>query len=303
MVPWFGWAGFLAGIVALLAIDQLWFHRRAHEVHAREALVWSAFYVAAGLGFGAVVALTLGGQAATEYLTGYVIEWSLSVDNLFVFVVILAQFAVPSDQQQRVLQWVVLRLGFIAGGASLLNAFEWAVYVFGALLLFTAVRLVAGGESERSFRDGRSIRALSRVVPITDDYHGGRFLVRGARRTAATPLLAVLVLIIIADVVFAVDSIPAIFGVTRNAFVAFTSNALAVMGLRPLYFVLADAVQRFRFLRLSLATVLAFVGVKMIAHEAVAIPTLVSLAVVVGVMALGIAASWRWPGAARAAER
>jgi tellurite resistance protein TerC len=308
MVPWFGWVGFLAGIALLLVIDLLWFHRRAHQVHTGEALVWSACYVVLGLGFAAVVGLTLGGRAATEYLAAYVIEWSLSVDNIFVFVIILAQFAVPVEQQQRALLWgvlgaVVLRLGFIVGGATVLHAFEWAVYVFGALLLLTAVRLLTGGQQETSFRDGRTMRAMSRVVPITDCYRGGRFLVRERGRTAATPLLAAVVLIVVADVVFAVDSIPAVFGITRDAFVAFTSNALAVMGLRPLYFVLADAVHRFRFLRISLAAVLAFVALKMITHEAVAIPTIVSLAVVVAVMGVGVAASWRWPGAARAEGR
>ncbi len=308
MVPWFGWVGFLAGIALLLAIDLLWFHRRAHEVHTREAIAWSACYVGMGLGFAAVVALTLGGRAATEYLAAYVIEWSLSVDNIFVFVIILGQFAVPGEQQHRALQWgvlgaVVLRLGFIVGGATVLHAFEWAVYVFGALLLLTAVRLLVGNQHDTSFRDGRAMRAMSRLVPITDGYRGGRFLVRERGHTAATPLLAALVLIVVADVVFAVDSIPAVFGITRDAFVAFTSNALAVMGLRPLYFVLADAVHRFRFLRISLAAVLGFVGLKMIAHEAVAIPTAVSLAVVVALMGVGVAASWRWPGAARAEGR
>jgi tellurite resistance protein TerC len=301
LVPWFGWVGFLAGFVVLLAIDLLWFHRRAHEVHAREAVAWSAFYVSIGLGFAAVVALILGGRAATEYLAGYVIEWSLSVDNIFVFVVLLSQFAVPADLRQKVLQWgvlgaVVLRLGFIVGGASLLHAFGWAVYLFGAILLLTAVRLLTAGDHETSFRDGRTMRVMARLLPLTDEYSGGRFLVREQGRLAATPLLTVLVLIIVADLVFAVDSIPAIFGVTRDTFVAFTSNALAVMGMRPLYFVLADAVHRFRFLRFSLAGVLGFVGLKMILNEALPIPTAISLAVVVLVMGAGIAASWRWPG-------
>jgi tellurite resistance protein TerC len=301
LVPWYGWAGFLAGIVVLLAIDQLWFHRRPHEVKTREAVLWSAFYVSIGLGFAIVIWLTLGGRSATEYLAGYVIEWSLSVDNIFVFVVILSQFAVPSELQQKVLQWgvlgaVFLRLGFILGGAGLLHAFEWAVFVFGGLLVFTAIRLLVSGDHDRSFRDGRSMRALSKVLPFTDEYEGNRFIVRKGGRRMGTLLFAVLFLIIVADLIFAVDSIPAIFGVTSVAFIAFSSNALAVMGLRPLYFVLADAVHRFRFLRFSLAAVLAFVGIKMIIHEWVPIPTGVSLAVVVAVMGAGILASWRWPG-------
>ena len=301
MVPWYGWVGFLAGIVILLVVDQLWFHRRPHEVHTREALAWSAFYVAIGLGFAGVIWLTLGGKSATEYLAGYVIEWSLSVDNIFVFVVILSQFAVPLPLQQKVLQWgvlgaVVLRLGFIVGGAGLLHAFEWAVFVFGGLLILTAARLLFGGEHEKSFKDGRSMRALSKVFNITDDYRGERFFVREGGKRWATLLFAVLFLIIVADLIFAVDSIPAIFGVTSVAFIAFSSNALAVMGLRPLYFVLADAIHRFRFLRFSLAAVLAFVGVKMIIHEWFPIPTGVSLVVVVAIMGTGVLASWKWPG-------
>ena len=307
MVPWYGWAGFLAGIVALIAVDQLWFHRRAHEVHTREAVVWSAFYVAVGLSFAVVIGLTLGGQSATEYLAGYIIEWSLSVDNIFVFVIILSQFEVPSTLQQKVLQWgvlgaVVLRLGFIVGGASLLHAFEWTVYVFGGLLVLTAIRLLVSGEHERSFRDGRAMKFLSRVLPLMDEYRDDRFVVREKGRRMATLLLAVLFLVIVADLVFAIDSIPAIFGVTSNAFVAFTSNALAVMGLRPLYFVLADAVHRFRFLRVSLSVVLGFVGVKMMIHEVFPIPTIVSLAVVVLVMGAGILASWIWPGTPQPAK-
>jgi len=305
LVPWYGWAGFLAGIVLLIAVDQLWFHRRAHEVHTREALAWSAFYVAVGLAFAVVIGLTLGGQSATEYLAGYVIEWSLSVDNIFVFVIILAQFEVPTTLQQKVLQWgvlgaVVLRLGFIVGGASLLHAFEWTVYVFGGLLVLTAIRLLVSGDHEQSFRDGRAMKFFSRVLPIVDEYRDDRFFVREKGRRVATLLLAVLFLVIVADLVFAIDSIPAIFGVTSNAFVAFTSNALAVMGLRPLYFVLADAVGRFRFLRVSLSVVLGFVGIKMMIHEVFPIPTIVSLAVVVTVMGAGILASWLWPGPQKA---
>jgi tellurite resistance protein TerC len=214
--------------------------------------------------------------------------------------VILSQFAVPNELQQKVLQWgvlgaVILRLGFIVGGAGLLHAFEWAVFVFGGLLIVTAIRLLFSSDHEQSFKEGRSMRALSKAMPITDDYRGGAFVVRDRGKRFATPLFAVLFLIIVADLIFAVDSIPAIFGVTSVTFVAFSSNALAVMGLRPLYFVLADAVHRFRFLRFSLATVLAFVGVKMIIHEWVPISTIVSLVVVVAVMGIGILASWKWP--------
>jgi tellurite resistance protein TerC len=307
VVPWFGWVGFLAFVAGLITLDLLLFHRRPHEVHTREALVWSGFYVAIGLSFAGLVALTLGGKLATEYLAGYVIEWSLSVDNIFVFVLVITQFEVPAAVQQKVLMWgvmgaVVLRLAFILGGSALLHSFEWAVYVFGGILLVTAIRFVLERDRERSFHDSRVLKALERVVPVTDQYEGERFLVR-RDRVRATPLLAVLVLIIVTDVVFAVDSIPAIFAVTTNAFVAFSSNALAVMGLRPLFFVLEDAVARFRFLKLSLAVVLAFVGTKMIVHNWVEIPTALSLAVVAGVMAVGVAASWLFPASRRTERR
>ncbi len=297
MVPWYGWAGFVGFLVAVLALDVAVFHRKAREVHSREALAWSALFVGVALAFGGVIALTLGGRRAGEYLTGYVIEWSLSVDNIFVFVLLLSEFAVPSALRHNVLLWgvlgaVVLRLGFILGGATLLHRFEWVPYVFGAVLLVSAARFATEGDRKRSFGNSRTMRLLRRAVPVTEAYEGPAFLVRRNGRTFATPLLAVLALLVVTDVVFAVDSIPAIFAVTQDAFVAFSANALAVLGLRPLYFVLADAVERFRYLRVSLAAILGFVGAKMVLHEVVRIPTGVSLAAVVGLLGAGIGASW-----------
>ena len=296
MVEWYGWAGFLGGIAALLAFDLGFFHRRPHVVRFPEALLWSGLWVALGLGFALVLWAWLGGQLATEYLAGYVIEWSLSVDNIFVFVMAFLGFSVPPHLRQRVLMWgvvgaVILRLAFILGGAALLHAFAWMEYVFGGILLLTAVRFLARQETGRSVQDSPVVRALRRVVPVANDYRGERYLVREDGATVVTPLLVVLVLITVSDVIFAVDSIPAVFAVTQNAFVAFSSNALAVLGLRPLFFVLAGAVERFHYLKASLAAVLGFVGLKLILHQVVEVPTGLSLGVIAALLGTGIVAS------------
>jgi tellurite resistance protein TerC len=297
MVEWYAWVAFVAGVATLFAIDLGLFHRGTGSVRFSQALLWSGVWVSVGLGFGLVVWAWLGGTLAGEYVAGYVIEWSLSVDNIFVFVLVFLGLAVPDDLRQRVLMLgvvgaVVLRLGFILGGAALLHAFSWAEYVFGSILLVTAVRFVMRRRSARPVEDSRALQALRRFLPITDGYRGGRFLVRESGRIAATPLVAVLVLLTVSDVIFAVDSIPAVFAVTQNAFIAFTSNALAVLGLRPLFFVLAGAVERFHYLKAALATILGFVGLKLILHRFVEIPTPLSLAVIAGVLGIGVAASW-----------
>ena len=297
MVEWYGWAGFLGAIAALFAFDLGFFHRRPHVVRFPEALLWSGLWVALGLGFALVLWAWLGGQLATEYLAGYVIEWSLSVDNIFVFVMVFLGFAVPPHLRQRVLMWgvvgaVILRLGFILGGAALLHAFAWMEYVFGAVLLLTAVRFLVRQETGRSVQESPVVRVLRRVVPVADDYRGERYVVREDGAMVVTPLLVVLVLITVSDVIFAVDSIPAVFAVTQNAFVAFSSNALAVLGLRPLFFVLAGAVERFHYLKASLAAVLGFVGLKLILHEVVKVPTGLSLGVIAALLAACILASW-----------
>ena len=298
MVEWYWWAGFIAVIAALLFLDLGVLHRKAHKVEFREALLWSAFWVSLALGFGVVVWAGLGGQLATEYFAGYLIEWSLSVDNIFVFVLIISHFDVPPQYQQRVLLWgvigaVVLRLGFILGGSALIHSFEWAVYVFGALLLITAIRFLKEKDQEEdiSFDNSLTLRGMRRVIPMIDDYEGQQMFVRRDGRRVATPLLAVLLLITVTDVVFAVDSIPAIFGVTRDAFIAFSSNMLAVMGLRPLYFVLAGAMGRFRYLKVTLAAILGFVAFKMLAHSFLKIPVGLSLGVVFALLVTGIVTS------------
>lgn len=273
------WLAVLSVLGAGLAID-LWFHRRPRVIGIAEAAAWTAGWIALGLAFGALVWLTRGDGAGMAYLTGYAIEWSLSLDNIFVFVMILVGLAVPEVLRHRLLLIgalgaIVLRLGLILGGAALLHEFEWLLYPFGVILLVAAARFAFSREEPRPSPDGgRTGRLLARVLPP------------GAR-TTALPLL----LIIGADVVFAVDSIPAIFGITTDPFIAFSSNALAVLGLRSLYFLIQGAMHRFRYLRPALALLLLFVGAKILTAAWIDIPMGVSLAVIVGVLGAGIGLS------------
>lgn len=304
MVRWWVWALFLAGLFAVLGFD-LSRHDDEAELSFRQALGWVAVWVGLAVGFGLVLLAWRGTEAAAEYSAAYLIEWSLSVDNVFVFVLIFAQFAVPKRYQHRVLFWgvlgaVAMRLSFILAGSALLDRFHVVVYVFGALLLLTAARFVLQREHGRSLEDGLVLRAIRRVLPITAEYHGQHLLTRmpaepgaGARRgrLVATPLLAVLILVEATDVIFAVDSIPAVFAITRDAFVAFTSNAMAILGLRSLYFVMAGAMGRFRYLKPALAVVLGFVGTKMLLSAVWHPPVWLSLAVIVGVLGTAAAAS------------
>jgi tellurite resistance protein TerC len=290
------WAAFGGLVLAMLALDLGVFHRKDHEVGPREALAWSAVWVALALGFAGYVAVRHGGVAGIEFLTGYVIEKSLSVDNIFVFVVIFGALGIPARHQHRVLYWgilsaLALRGVMIAGGAALLERFHGIVYVFGGFLVLTGVKLLlARGVASHPERS-RAFRLLTRVVPGTARFDGHRFsTVEGGRRVA-TPLFFALVAIELTDVVFAVDSIPAIFAVTRDPFIVFTSNIFAILGLRSLYFLLAGAVERFTYLKPSLAVVLLFVGAKMALVDVVKLHPVVSLAVVLGILATGVVAS------------
>jgi TerC family integral membrane protein len=301
MEHWYIWPAFIAFLAIVLSIDLGVFHRRAHEVPFREAFVWTGVWVSVALAFAVLTWVWRGSAVAQQFVAGYLIEWSLSVDNVFVWILILTHFAVPKAYQHRVLFWgvvgaIILRLGFILGGTALLHSFEWVIYVFGAILIVTAYRFLRGKESERSVEESAMLRVVRRFLPITQKYEGQRLIVRRGRRFTATPLLAVLVMVELTDVVFAVDSIPAIFAITRDAFVVFSSNALAILGLRSLYFVLAGAVARFRYLRPSLGLLLAFVGTKMLLSEVVHIGTEISLAVIVAILATGAVASWLRPG-------
>src|SRR3989442_14914000 len=277
MVEWFHWASFLAFLVLVLALDLFVLHRDAREVPFKQALAWTGVWVGLALAFGGVLLLWRGVEAGGEYAAGYLIEWSLSVDNVFVFVLIFTHFAVPPAYQHRVLFWgvlgaIFLRLSFILGGSALLNRFHWVVYVFGGILIVTAARFLAERRERRSLEESAILRLTRKVMPITGSFEGQRLVVRRGGRLLATPLLAVLVVIEATDVVFAIDSVPAVFSVTRDAFVAFTSNAMAILGLRALYFVLAGAIGRFRYVKPALAAILAFVRGKIVLSELVGIP-------------------------------
>jgi TerC family integral membrane protein len=286
--PWL-WAGFLAVIVGLLSLDLGLFHRKDHALSAREAMSWVAVWTGLALAFNGVVWWRFGSDRALEFLTGYLIEQSLSVDNLFVFVLVFASFRVPPHLQHRVLFWgiltaLVLRGAMILAGAALLERFSWLVYVFGAFLLLTGLKLLLHREPAHAPGEGLALRLLRRVVPATDQLHGNHFFVRIDRRWVATPLFLALALIEVSDVVFALDSVPAIFGVTLDPFIVFTSNVFAILGLRSLYFAIASLIGRFEYLKVGLALVLVFIGVKMGASAWVHVPAPVSLAVVAGLL-------------------
>jgi tellurite resistance protein TerC len=301
------WGAFVAFILAMLAIDLFVFHRDAHEVSFREAAIWSAVWVAMGLGFAGFLWVWQGPDVTGEYLAGYLIEKSLSIDNIFVFALIFGYFAVPSRYQHRVLFWgvvgaLVFRAVFIAAGAALLENFHWTIYVFGAFLVITGIRMARSSEVHVDPANNPVLRVFRRVVPVTDDYDGQRMLTRRAGRWMATPLLAVLVIVETTDVVFAVDSIPAIFAVTDETFLVFTSNAFAILGLRALYFLLAGMIGRFRYLRFGLAAVLAFVGAKMLLADVWKTPIWVSLGIIVVTIGMSVLISWLRPADEPAAE-
>ena len=290
------WGGFSLLITGMLAFDLFVLNRKAHKVGVREALVWSAIWIGLALAFGGGVFALQGSDRGVEYLTGYVIEKSLSVDNIFVFLVIFQYFAVPAHLQPKILHWgivgaLIMRLIFIVIGAALLDAFRWMIFVFGGLLLLTALRLATQKEHEVHPERNPLIRLLRRFVPVTSEYQRENFFVRIDGRLMVTPLFVVLLMVESTDVIFAVDSIPAIFAVTRDPFIVFTSNAFAILGLRALYFALAGIMDYFTYLRQGLVAILAFVGVKMIISEFYKIPTPISLAVVAAILLIAIGLS------------
>lgn len=296
-VPLWAWAAVLGVILAMLAVD-LFAHRDAHVVSVREAATWSAVWVGLGLGFGALVWWAWGPVAGGEYLAGYLIEKSLAVDNVFVFALIFSYFAVPRELQHRVLFYGVLgalvfRALFIAGGAVLIDRFSWVLYVFGTFLVFTGYRMFVHRNDELDPSRNPALRLFRRIVETTDTYHGQRFWTRVDGRLVATPLLSVLVLVETTDIIFAVDSIPAIFAVTREPFLVFTSNAFAILGLRAMYFLLADLMHRFIYLKAGLAAILVFVGLKMLLLDVWKVPIWLSLAVIATCVTVAVVASLR----------
>jgi tellurite resistance protein TerC len=296
--PIWVWLAVIGLIIAMLAVDLL-AHRRAHVIGVREAAGWSAAWVAAGVGFGVVVWQVYGADRGGEYFAGYLIEKSLAVDNVFIWAILLTYFAVPRQYQHRVLFLgvvgaLVFRGAFVAVGAVLIERFSWVLYLFGAFLLVTGYRMLRARNEHIDPTRSRTLRLFRRWVPMTDAYHGQRFVVRRGGALLATPLLAVLVLVEVTDIIFAVDSIPAIFAVTDEPFLVFTANAFAVLGLRAMYFLLADLVHRFVYLKVGLALVLVWVGIKMILKiDVLHVPTWVSMTVIVTILGTALAASLR----------
>jgi tellurite resistance protein TerC len=292
------WAGLGVLIVVMIAADFLLFARGPRAPRMRESVIWSIGWLVVALGFGALFWAWQGGEAGSQYLAGYLLERSLSLDNIFVFAVILGYFAVPSAVQSNVLSWgialaLVLRLIFILLGAALLDSFHATFYVFGALLLYTAYKLARHDDSDIEPEHNPALRLLRRRVPMTDDYEGDKLLVRQAGRRLATPLLAVFVVVATTDIVFAVDSIPAIFAITQEPFIVFAANAFAMLGLRALYFVLVGMMDRFVYLSHGLAVILAFIGFKMLLIDVWHPPIWLSLAVIAGVLTLTAVLSLR----------
>jgi tellurite resistance protein TerC len=297
--PWF-WIGFIAFVLAMLALDLGVFQRTPHEVRAKEAAIWTAVWVTLALVFAGGLAFFYGRGAGLTFLTGYVVEEALSADNIFVIVLIFEYFAVPKSSQHRVLFYgilgaLVMRGVFIAVGTALLASFHWVIYLFGVLLIVTGVRMGLKREEEFDGESNPVVRLTRRFIPLTPDFHGNRFFIAEGSRSLATPLLLVLVIVEVTDLAFAIDSIPAVFGVTRDPFLVFTSNIFAVLGLRSLYFLLAAIVDRFHLLQYGLAIILTFIGVKMVIEPWFEIGIVVSLAVVLGVLTVSVVASLLWP--------
>jgi TerC family integral membrane protein len=299
-VPLWVWAAFLAGVASLLIFDLLVVHRDAKEIPLKAAAIESLVWISIGLSFGLVILAWQGGAAAGEYLSGYLIEESLSIDNVFVWAIILSFFAVPQAYRFRVLFWgifgaLVFRAAFIFAGVALIERFEFVLYGFGALLLVTSVRIVRHDETSVDPENNLALRLVRRVVPTTTQYAGQKLFTKENARRVATPLFVVLVMVETTDIIFAVDSIPAIFGVAREPFIIFSSNAMAILGLRALYFCLNGLAGRFRYLNVGLGVILAFVGTKMILETAdvVHLPTWGSLVVIISVLAVAVLASLR----------
>jgi tellurite resistance protein TerC len=291
------WVAFNVFVLGMLALDLGVFHRKAHAVSIKEATIWSLVWISLALIFNLGVYFAWGSEKALEFLTGYVIEKSLSVDNLFVFLMIFQYFNTPAQYQHRVLFWgilgaLILRAIFIATGAALLENFHWMIYVFGAFLVVTGIKMYLQGDEKIEPEKNPVVRLFEHCVPIIKEYDGQRFFVKRNGKTCATLLMLVLVVVETTDVIFAVDSIPAIFAITRDPFIVYTSNVFAILGLRALYFMLAGIMEMFVYLKVGLSFVLCFVGVKMMLVDIYKIPIGVSLSVIGGVLLISIIASW-----------
>ena len=296
---WF-WVGFVGFVLAMLSLDLGVFHRTPHEVRPKEAAIWTGVWVALAMLFAAGLFAIYGHQVGLTFLTGYVIEESLSIDNIFVIVLIFDYFRVPRICQHRVLFYgilgaLIMRGLFIGLGAVLIAKFHWILYIFGAMLVITGVRMAFRADDEFNGDDNAVVKLVRRFVPISQSFHGKHFFTMEAGQRVATPLLLVLVLVEVTDLIFAVDSIPAIFGVTQDPFIVFTSNIFAILGLRSLYFLLAAVVDRFYLLKYGLALILTFVGVKMLTERFFEIDIVLSLVIILGILVVSIVASMIWP--------
>ena len=298
--PWL-WIGFNVFVLAMLALDLGVFHRKSHVVSTREAIAWTVAWVTLALLFNLGVWHYAGEEKALEFTAGYLIEYSLSVDNIFVFALLFSYFAVPPQYQHRVLFWgilgaLILRAIMIGAGTILIAKFAWIIYVFGAFLILTGIKMIVKREEEIHPERNPVVKWFKRLMPVTSDYRGSKFFVRENGVRMATPLFVVLLLVEMSDVIFAVDSIPAIFAVTTDPFIVYTSNVFAILGLRSLYFALAGVMDKFHYLKIGLGVVLTFVGVKMfLGHTAYKIDTHLSLGVIIAVLAASVVASLVWP--------
>ncbi len=297
MPVWF-WIAFHVGVFVVLAIDLFGFSRKAHVVTIREASIWSLVWVLLSLSFNLLVWQLKGADAAIDFFTGYVIEYSLSVDNIFVFVLIFTYFKVRRKHQRRVLVWGIIGALLMRGvmiwlGVALVDRFHWILYVFGAFLFITGIRMLTSHGEELDLEHNFVLRLCRRWMPVTPEYHEERFIVRQDGRWMLTPMMLVLIVIDIMDLIFAVDSIPAVFAITQDQFIIYTSNICAILGLRSLYFVLAHVIDRFIYLKTGLAIVLGFVGAKMIAEKFFHLPNWASLAIIITVLSVTIFASMR----------
>ncbi len=290
------WIVFNVFVFGMLVIDLGVFHRKAHALTTREATIWCIVWISLGLIFNAGVYTWMGPEKGLEFLTGYLIEYSLSVDNIFVFIIILTYFSISPAHQHRVLFWgilgaLIMRGVFIVTGTLLLLLFHWVIYVLGAFLVFTGIKMFTSEETSVHPEDNPVIKVLRRVMPIATEFEGQRFFVKRDGKWAATPLFVVLLVVESTDLIFAVDSVPAIFAVSLDPFIVYTSNVFAILGLRSLYFLLASVMDLFIYLRYGLGVVLSFVGIKMVLADIYKIPIGVALAVVAGILAISIVAS------------
>lgn len=298
------WVGFNVLVLAMLAVDLFVFHRKSHEVSMKEATAWTVVWVSLALLFNGGIAWHFGSEIGLEFLTGYLIEKALSVDNIFVFVLIFSYFKVPAKYQHRVLFWgvlgaLVMRGAMIGLGAALIKEFHWIIYLFGAFLVITGIRMATQKEHDIEPQSNPVIRLIRKLWPVTDHYHGEKFFVRehvnGKLRWIATPLFIVLVMVETSDLIFAVDSVPAIFAITQDPFIVYTSNVFAILGLRSLYFLLAGVIHKFHYLQMGLSVVLMFVGTKMLLSDVYKVPVAVSLGVIGLTLTLSVVASLMFP--------